>query len=127
GEQCRWASGEDSAHTPSAVRVVMVRTGTEGGSAGEEAAAGLLDAAPQRQAGTALSGLGDEASSCDDAEAEPLGWGCVGARTANLYAEPCYSAAADYGRTEPIPDADMVDGAKRLAREVLTAAEEGKG
>src|SRR5690606_19629670 len=41
GEQCRWASGEDSAHTPSAVRVVMVRAGTEGGSAGEEAAAEL--------------------------------------------------------------------------------------
>ncbi|MFW5417022.1 hypothetical protein J0910_10435 [Nocardiopsis sp. CNT-189] len=127
GTECRWASGEDSAHTPSAVRVVMVRTGTQGGSAGEEAAAELLNGASQRHERTALSGLGDEAYSWYDAEVAPLGWGCVGVRTANLYVETCYSSAADYGRTEPIPDADMVDGAKRLAAEAITGIEESRG
>ncbi|WP_241485069.1 hypothetical protein [Nocardiopsis potens] len=127
GVQCRWATGEDSAHTPSAVRVVMVRTGTEGGSAGEEASAELLNGASQRHERTALSGLGDEAYSWYDAEVAPLGWGCVGVRTANLYVETCYSSAADYGRTEPIPDADMVDGAKRLAGEVVAGIEESGG
>ncbi|WP_017539292.1 hypothetical protein [Nocardiopsis halophila] len=118
GVQCRWATTEDSPHTPSAARVVLVRTEADAQSSAEEAAAGLLEGASERRDRTALSGLGDEAYSWFEQENGPLGWGCVGVRKMNLYAETCYTSSADFEGTEPVSEADMVDGAKRLAKDL---------
>ncbi|WP_460859450.1 hypothetical protein [Nocardiopsis coralliicola] len=125
GVQCRWATTEDARRTPAAARVVMVVTGDDAGR-GAGGAAELLAGASQRHERTALSGLGDSAYSWYDGEVRPLGWGCVAFTTANLFVESCYSAAGDFAGTRPIPDADMVDGAKRLAHSVLASAEAGR-
>lgn len=118
GVQCRWETTADSPHTPAAARVVLVRAEADAQTSGEEGAAGLLEGSSERRDRTALSGMGDEAYSWFEADSEPLGWGCVGTRTANLYAETCYTTSADFGGTESVSEADLVDGAKRLAKEL---------
>lgn len=128
GVQCRWETTADSPHTPAAARVVLVRAEADAQSSGDEGAAGLLEGASERRDRTALSGMGDEAYSWFEPDSEPLGWGCVGTRTANLYAETCYTTSGDFAGTESVSEADLVDGAKRLAKELqaeLDAQREG--
>ncbi|WP_121180112.1 hypothetical protein [Nocardiopsis sp. Huas11] len=116
GHQCRWATpGGEGQAVPATATLVTVAAPDPGGV--DTAADNLRSSAgPEHET---LDGLGDEAFTW--VRSGTFASGCAGVRVSNLYVETCHSAAADYDATRSIEPEQAVEGAVRLAEDVVAA------